>query len=321
MLPSVSVVLPAYNHGGHLAGAIQAILRQSVVPLELLVIDDGSTDDSLQVASDFARRHSFVRVLENDRNRGVVYSINRGVDSAQGEFVYLASADDRVLPGFLEKSLRLLGEHPKAGVSMTDFAFMDSGTGALSPKHLAIAPISGYLLPDELASRLRGLGDVIPGCTTIFRREALQQLGGFSEELRWHCDWFATLALAFRYGLCYIAEPLAAYRFGPGGYSDGARRDRNAQRRVLVHLLGALGSEEFKDVAPLFHRSRALSKFGLPIVRACLEDPRYRPALRQLPHLGILLREARSLLIRLGPVRLRRAYWRARYRLQRRPHA
>ena len=312
-LPTVSVVLPNYNHGQHVGDALHAILTQTVSPLEVIVIDDASTDGSVEVIGRFADRDPRIRFYHNEQNRGVVFSSNRGAELARGDFLYFTSSDDRILPRFLAESLRLLAQYPKALICCCDQNLIDEVSGELSPKHLAVARRPEFIAPLELAERLRGLNDQI-GCSgTLIHRGTLARLGYFRTELLWHSDWFMTLVIAFRHGACYLPQPLSAFRLSRGGYSSGAR-EWSLQRRVLDQVLGHLASPEFADVAPAFHRARVLSTFGFGIVRAALADPAHRALLWKLPYRAIVWREVKNGMIWVSPHALRRAFWALRYR-------
>ena len=114
--PTLSVLMPSYNHARHLGQALAAVLRQSERPIEVLVVDDASTDGSAALVEQFARLDGRVRLLRNDRNRGAVFSLNRALAEARGDYVYGAAADDLVLPGFFRKALRLAALHTHAGI-------------------------------------------------------------------------------------------------------------------------------------------------------------------------------------------------------------
>ncbi len=310
-LSTLSVILPNYNHAQYVESALQALVDQSMPAREIIVIDDGSTDDSVQVIEKFATQYPSVRLLRNDRNRGVVAAINRGIQSATSEFLYFGSADDLVLPGFFEHSLQLLARFPDARISFTDQNFIDDRTGIMTPKHVAISPRPDYVSPEGLVESLRRIGDSIGSSGTLIHRKTLMEIGCFPDELRWHSDWFLTLVIAFRYGACYVPKPLTAFRIRAKSYSDGARSWRE-QRKVLDELLTRLRSLELADVAHAFYASRVLSNFGFQIVRAAVLD--HHPALRILPYWRILWREVKNLLIRVGPMPIRRAFWDLRYR-------
>lgn len=112
--PDVSVVLPAHNSAETLAGAMASVLEQTGPALELIVIDDGSTDDTATVARAFADAR--VRVLRNPTNLGIAASLNRGIAEARGRFIARMDADDLALPGRLKGQVCFLNSHPGVAV-------------------------------------------------------------------------------------------------------------------------------------------------------------------------------------------------------------
>ena len=95
-LPSLSVVLPNFNHAQHLPASLAAILSQSLPALEIIVIDDCSTDNSVEVIQSFAAKHSTIRFIRNEVNQGVVWNMNHGLKLARGDYVVFPAADDQV---------------------------------------------------------------------------------------------------------------------------------------------------------------------------------------------------------------------------------
>src|SRR6266540_3959461 len=115
--PKLSVVVPTYNHAHYLPRALDAILGQSLQPREVIIVDDASTDGSQRLIEDYARKHPAIRAVRNERNLGVVASLNRGAELSSGEYLVFAASDDYILPGFYEKSIALLERFPQAGLS------------------------------------------------------------------------------------------------------------------------------------------------------------------------------------------------------------
>src|SRR4051794_17480318 len=125
-MPTLSVCVPNFNHGAHLPEALDAIMEQSDVPVEIIVLDDASSDDSLSILDGYARRYPKLRIERNAANLGAAATISRLVEMAAGDYVSLLSADDRILPGMFDTSMRLLGEHPRAGLSCGLSRIMDA---------------------------------------------------------------------------------------------------------------------------------------------------------------------------------------------------
>src|SRR4051812_21669960 len=117
---SLSVVMPNYNHSHYIGEALEAILGQTFRPMEVIVVDDASTDNSVEVIEQFVRRDSAVRLLRNEQNSGPVPTVNLGLKQASGDYVYTMAADDKILPTFFEKSMNLLAQYPQAGLCSAD---------------------------------------------------------------------------------------------------------------------------------------------------------------------------------------------------------
>ena len=271
-MSTLSVIIANYNHAHYLEGALGAILAQSYQPTEIIVIDDGSTDDSVRIIHEFETRFPIIRSYRNDENHGAVFTANRALTLASGDYVYASAVDDRVGPGLFEHSMRLLSEHPEAGLCCSDPASFDH-TGIIggNPNRWSDRPC--YFSSDSLAAVLKG--GFIAGHTAIAKRSAMLEVGGFLPHLKWVCDWFLWLVIGFRYGICYVPEPLAAFRRRADSFSAVGERDRVQQAEVLAHLLTLVRSPVYRDVLPQFVRSGVFHHFGPQAVDLVLGDTKH----------------------------------------------
>ena len=178
--PSVSVVIPCYNYGRFLADAVESVLSQTIPPRQIIIVDDGSTDDSRAVAGRYAA-HPTVQLIAQP-NQGAIAAYNNGVRASSGEFFLILSADDRLDARYLERAVPLLSAHPEAGYAYTAYRMFGA-------RHRLLAA------PPFSARRLR-LRPYI-NATALFRRAAWEQAGGFSAAMDGgHEDWdfYVTLA-------------------------------------------------------------------------------------------------------------------------------
>lgn len=113
-MPTVSVIMPVHNSASHVGRAIDSILRQSFRDWELIVVDDASEDASAIIVSSF--KDSRIRLLSNHQNRGIAFSLNRGIRESQGEHIARMDADDISLPHRLAIQIKFLSEHPEVGI-------------------------------------------------------------------------------------------------------------------------------------------------------------------------------------------------------------
>jgi glycosyltransferase involved in cell wall biosynthesis len=280
--PTVSVLLANYNHARYLHTSLSGIFGQRHPANEVIVVDDGSSDESVAILESYARQQPTLRLFVNDTNRGQHYSIQRALAAASGDYVVWASSDDLLLPRFLERSLDVLKQHPKAGVCFSRLAvFVDGTTEHRVYDATHAAPFNygkepSFLSPARLVEILRKHYLWMSGNTVLARRDALEEIGGFEGELRWHADWFAYYVIALRHGACMIPETLAMMRERTGTYSATGVQNRNTQRRVLTALMDAIKSDKYKDLLPVFRRCPSLfSPFGMNMARATVSAPRH----------------------------------------------
>lgn len=123
--PLVSVLLPVYNADKFLAEAIQSVLAQTYQYFELIIIDDGSSDLSWEIGSQFAQIDSRIRLFQHADNQGLVATLNHGLDIAEGKYIARMDADDICLPTRFEKQVEYLQAHPEIGVLGCDIHYMD----------------------------------------------------------------------------------------------------------------------------------------------------------------------------------------------------
>jgi glycosyltransferase involved in cell wall biosynthesis len=227
--PKVSVVIPNYNYGRFLGDAVESVLGQSVPPYEVIVVDDGSTDESLEVLSAFGERVKVVR----QQNKGVGAARNAGIRISSGEFVALLDADDFWLKEKLEKQLELFNSDSSVGLVTT--GMLEVGLdGEEIARHQE--GMSGFCADDLLMFRPVVSG---PGSTSLFRRDVFDAVGGFDERKELHPseDWEFSFRVAQASRIGFVEEILAVYR-NHGG--NGHLRIPRLERSMILALSTAL---------------------------------------------------------------------------------
>src|SRR5438105_464155 len=123
--PQVSIVMSVYNGQPFLEETVKSILSQTFTDYEFVIIDDSSVDDTWEVLTRYADHDQRLVLRRNERNMGVVLSLNRGLDLAKGKFIVRQDADDISLPQRIEKQVNYLEAHPECGLVGTDLQFVD----------------------------------------------------------------------------------------------------------------------------------------------------------------------------------------------------
>ncbi|QLG60423.1 glycosyltransferase family 2 protein [Halorarum salinum] len=256
--PTVSVVLPTYDRAATLPGAIESVLAQTHRPVELVVVDGGSTDDTDEVLE--AVDDERLRVLRRESPAGPSAARNAGVRATDGEFVAFVDADDRWRPRKLERQFAAM-ERADAPVSLTG---LEKSAGEPRTRGGAEGDVHGAVRRLEVPTYTS---------TLLASRDALADVGGFDESLGCFEDWELCLRLSREYGFTFVDDPLVEK--GTNGDNVSADPDRLAAafhaldrrydlaRSARVRLLADVGvtyfeAGRFAEGRPYAARSLAL---------------------------------------------------------------
>jgi glycosyltransferase involved in cell wall biosynthesis len=271
--PTISVIIPNYNHSALVGRAIASILAQNDDVLELIVVDDASTDVSLPVIEAAIRGRANARLICSEKNQGIVATLAHGLREASGNFVLLGSADDVYLPHMIATARKLAASHPDVGLICGDAIVREEGRPEQRVR-LPFGDKTRFIAPDEIASIIRRRNFTLFTGAALLRRDAVMAAGGLTPELQWHCDWLLDFVLALRHGVCYVPQPFAVFHVGPECYSQG-RFDWTRQRGVLTELIVTL-AERYPDVMPQFRNGALLPSYERALLPKLLADPQLR---------------------------------------------
>ncbi len=221
--PLVSVAIPAYNHARYVEACLSSVCAQTYPELELVLVDDGSSDDTFNIAQDFVARHSgrFRRVvLETQANRGVSATSNGCISLCSGEWVHLIGSDDVMYPDKIMSQQQAIGMWgvPQIALIYADVDYIDEHGKVTRTQRQEKRPLAGV---DEKAYTWLCEGNSIPVPTVALRRQTFLEVGGFDEGLRLE-DWDCWLRLAARYPIGRVPVVLAGYRYHPTNSSKRA---------------------------------------------------------------------------------------------------
>lgn len=300
----VSVVIPSYNMVRLLPDAVESVLAQSLPPAEVVVADDGSTDDTAERLRAFGDRVRHIR----QPNGGLASARNFGVRAAVSEWVAFLDADDVWHPHKLETQMAVLATRGDLGVLGTDrFSWPAREFPEVGPPDATpVVPVSwGQLV---VSNRIPGSASSV-----LVRRSVLDRLGGFDEELKSSEDRDFWIRAAEVTGVAYLAAPLAGIRNVPGSLSKqtvvvrtnmlrmlakidsrGAWRGRGLLHRkaygYAYHMLSYVEASAGHPLTALADELRSVAYYPLPFHRdevgAALERPR-RAAVTVLRMLGL----------------------------------
>jgi glycosyltransferase involved in cell wall biosynthesis len=231
--PGVSVVMPARDAAPHIGGAVASVLAQTFTDLELVVVDDASTDATRAIADAFAAGDDRVRVVDGD-GTGVAAARNRGIESARAPWIAFCDADDVLLPPHLRAMFDVVSDH-RDDVLVTANAYwlFDGGIDARKTRHRGRFPA-----PER--QRMAILEQNFVSTMALFPRSVFERAGPFADDLSHAEDWHFWMRAVFAgVRVLHQPRPLALYRWGAGLSADTAAMDAavvEVLRRALADL-------------------------------------------------------------------------------------
>ena len=247
--PAVSVVIPLYNKGPYIARALNSVLAQTSQDYEVIVVDDGSTDDGADVVKEFKDHR--IRLIQQD-NQGVSAARNRGIEAANADLIAFLDADDEWLPGFLGKIIDLRIKFPLAGIYAT--AFMKKSFNGIYRKQKFFNIPSGKwegLIPSYFRSCAYGRSPIRSSNVAI-PKIVFSDVGMFPVGKWWGEDSDMWGRIALKYPVAFCSVEYAIYHFDDRNQATNLAKKTDMHPFVMnaQHALGNMprGSQVYKDL-------------------------------------------------------------------------
>jgi glycosyltransferase involved in cell wall biosynthesis len=225
--PKVSVIIPTYNRAHLIGRAIQSVLNQTYQDFELIVVDDGSTDNTNEVIKEFSQKDKRILYIKHDKNKGGSAARNTGIKAARGEYIAFQDSDDEWLPEKLEKQMGILEKvSQEVGVVYTGFWRIKEDKKKYTPSDKVLKKEGD--IHNELLK-----GNFITTQSIIVRKECFKEMGYFDESLPRLQDWELVLRLSEKYKFKFIDEPLLCSYYN----DESISADNNALINALEIIL------------------------------------------------------------------------------------
>jgi glycosyltransferase involved in cell wall biosynthesis len=261
-LPLVSIVIPCYNQGHFLCESIASCRAQTYPHCEVIVVDDGSTDDTAAVSERFPATS-----YHYQRNQGLAAARNAGIRAAQGSYVAFLDADDRLKPHAVETNLNLLLDQPALAMVSGDHCYIDRAGHVTQEWTRAPVETNHYRRLLE--------GNYIGCCSAVlFRRAVFDVVGGFDPRLAACEDYDLYLRIARQYEVGSHAVTIAEYRRYPSTMSDDSARMLTAAITVLRRQQRLVRGDENLERSYRTGLAYWQSYYGAALARELARGPR-----------------------------------------------
>jgi glycosyltransferase involved in cell wall biosynthesis len=235
-MATVDIIIPAFNAAKYLPAALESVSSQTFEDWQILLVDDGSTDNTAEVVAPFLDRFgSKIRFIRQN-NRGLPAARNVAIQASTAEFLALLDADDVWLPCRLSESLKAFAERPQVGLAYGLVTHIDQegrlGGTFEGNRRNAEGRIAPYIYMRKVE---------LPCPTVTFRRRCIDEVGIFDETMRATEDRDLWLRIALRYEVAFVPKVIAYYRLSPNSMSADSQRMLKAQLHFIRKHYGAEG--------------------------------------------------------------------------------
>lgn len=265
--PSVAVVVPNWNDARYLPRCLRSILDQDVMPEELIVVDDHSTDDSVAVIRSLIAGNPRAQLVVNPVTLGTYGALNEGLLRMRSEYVLFLASNDFVLRGIFARAKACLARSPGIGLWSAMAWLVDEQDRPIRLHPSPVVALNDALFPPEHCIKLaHRFGNWFTGPTLIYHRDMLQKVGGFDPAYGGLSDLITALVVASRQGAAYSPEPFAAIRIHGGSFLYDTLRDA-AKLETMLERLGERGPHLSPQLFSAAFFGRTASRFRFAAIR------------------------------------------------------
>lgn len=225
----ISIVLPTYNQGHFLGSALDSIFNQTLLDFELIVVDDGSTDDTARLLAHHSQHHTLQVITQE--NQGLPCALNAGFAHASGDFWTWTSSDNILLPTMLATLARELAARPKVGVVYADWYFINE-----QGQCLGLFRTLDY--DRDILLRFNFVH-----CCFLFRSACFEQVGGYDPRFIYSEDWEFWIRVSRQFRMWHVSQPLYLYRVHPESMTTDILEQRAQGMLPYAHFASHLRSQ------------------------------------------------------------------------------
>lgn len=227
-MPKVSVLIPSYNHSKYIAQTIQSVLDQTYKDFEIIIIDDASSDNSLEIIQRFT--DSRIRLYHSETNQGISATLNKLIEEAQGEYLATLASDDAFLPKKLEKQVAFLDGHPDIGAVFSYAEIINEDDKPLTKHSYSKVFNQANRTRHEWLRRFFYQGNCLCAPSVLIRKECHDKVGLYDPRYRQMQDFEFWIRLCMQYEIYVMPEELIQYRVRDSGKNASGRTPDNAIR-------------------------------------------------------------------------------------------
>ncbi len=241
---SIAVLMPNYNGGLWLENACRHILTQSMPPGQMIVVDDGSTDNSRELLLNLKAIYPHLELVFLEKNKGVLEAVQIGLEKVNCPFVTFSAVDDIILPGFFEKMENMIQKKPDCSVVLCRNVFYLDKTDWAWAESPAWTSETRWVSPDEIVRIGQKKLFNVSGNSAVYNKEQLFKYGGFKSALGFSADSFLLLKILLSEGCGYVPELLTLLRLRSDSFSAVSTKNKTVSGKIAEIILDEIEASD-----------------------------------------------------------------------------
>lgn len=241
----ISAIIPHFNHENFLQKSLEKLSAQKLPADEIIIVDDCSNEESFERVRQLAAKYHNVKVARNKKNSGVIFTLNRGLALATGDFVYCGAADDYVTENLFHDLVKSCPSDLSAGFLTGEVRIEN-----LNGERLGVRPMvlisnkTQFVEPRLVRRKLASADNLFLSVATLYHREKLIGLGGFDEKLGPFADGFVLRQLALKHGYVFVRGAIGVWVERKSSYSQALLRETIEEKRRIEACFSKARSDE-----------------------------------------------------------------------------
>lgn len=251
-MASLTVLLCNYNHGKYIGRSIEAVLSQSRQPDQYLILDDGSTDDSVEIIKRYAALNSHIHFIRKEKNEGLLQGIKDITEKVEGDFIFWSSSDDYILPGFFESAMRVADSNNGVGIIFGNVEILDQEEKKLKTLKPPLWTFEKTISKEDYINQYLMLDDghSVPASATLFNTKHWKENGYFHYDLNVWGVAFTFHSLAIKNGAVYVPSEWAVFICKNSSVSGILHRNSVELLKLIIRYKKRMRSQEYQAVFP-----------------------------------------------------------------------
>lgn len=266
----ISIVIPNYNHSALIESSVKSCYEQSLPAYEIIVVDDGSTDNSLDILTSLQKSIPTLKVYSSKENFGAIHAINHGARITEGEILLIRSADDILDKNAIRHATEAFEKFPDTKIAFGEVLYFHEDINNGTKETLALSSEVRFLSPNELMQAWKPDFN-LPDAACFVRKTTFFEQGCLQEEAKWYSTWLCFTSIALRYGLTFIPAILNSFWVNASSYGTANLRNPKIQRDVLRFLIEQVMDFD-RELRKKFFETGVFTIFGEPLKDLLYEE-------------------------------------------------